>query len=155
MALDRNVSFIVNRINERVLAGAAIETLLAVLMFVMMGITLERSKIANDLLTTMAKVFGPLPGGLAVSVVVVGTFLAASTGIVGATVVTMGLLSLPTMLRNGLFPADRHRGDRGLGHAGADHSALDRDRSAWARWPAISIPWRRTTGRLPPGVRMR
>ncbi|MFU8777505.1 MAG: TRAP transporter large permease [Roseovarius sp.] len=104
VALDRNVSFLVNRINERVLAGASIETLLAVLMFVMMGITLERSKIANDLLTTMARVFGPLPGGLAVSVVVVGTFLAASTGIVGATVVTMGLLSLPTMLRAGYSP---------------------------------------------------
>ncbi|MRU16883.1 TRAP transporter large permease subunit [Roseovarius sp. A21] len=104
VALDRNVSFIVNRINERVLAGQSIETLLAVLMFVMMGITLERSKIANDLLTTMAKVFGPLPGGLAVSVVVVGAFLAASTGIVGATVVTMGLLSLPTMLRNNYSP---------------------------------------------------
>ncbi|WP_425039159.1 TRAP transporter large permease [Primorskyibacter sp. S187A] len=103
-ALDRNVSFIVNRINERVLAGQSIETLLAVLMFVLMGITLERSKIANDLLTTMARVFGPLPGGLAVSVVVVGAFLAASTGIVGATVVTMGLLSLPTMLRAGYSP---------------------------------------------------
>ncbi|MEL6509908.1 MAG: TRAP transporter large permease subunit [Pseudomonadota bacterium] len=103
-ALDRNVSFVVNRINERVLAGQSIETLLAVLMFVLMGITLERSKIANDLLTTMARVFGPLPGGLAVSVVVVGAFLAASTGIVGATVVTMGLLSLPTMLRNGYSP---------------------------------------------------
>ena len=103
-ALDRNVSFLVNRINERVLAGQSIETLLAVLMFVLMGITLERSKIANDLLTTMARVFGPLPGGLAVSVVVVGAFLAASTGIVGATVVTMGLLSLPTMLRNGYSP---------------------------------------------------
>ncbi|MGQ3485974.1 TRAP transporter large permease subunit [Roseovarius pacificus] len=103
-ALDRNVSFIVNRINERVLAGQSIETLLAVLMFVLMGITLERSKIANDLLTTMARVFGPLPGGLAVSVVVVGAFLAASTGIVGATVVTMGLLSLPTMLRNNYSP---------------------------------------------------
>ncbi|QYX55434.1 TRAP transporter large permease subunit [Roseovarius sp. SCSIO 43702] len=104
VALDRNVSFIVNRLNERVLAGQSIETLLAVLMFVMMGITLERSKIANDLLTTMARVFGPLPGGLAVSVVVVGAFLAASTGIVGATVVTMGLLSLPTMLRNNYSP---------------------------------------------------
>jgi TRAP-type mannitol/chloroaromatic compound transport system permease large subunit len=103
-ALDRNVSFIVNRINERVLAGASIETLLAVLMFVLMGITLERSKIANDLLTTMARVFGPLPGGLAVSIVVVGAFLAASTGIVGATVVTMGLLALPTMLRNNYSP---------------------------------------------------
>lgn len=103
-ALDRNISFIVNRMNERVFAGQSIETLLAVLMFVLMGITLERSKIANDLLTTMARVFGPLPGGLAVSVVVVGAFLAASTGIVGATVVTMGLLSLPTMLRNGYSP---------------------------------------------------
>lgn len=103
-AMDRNLSFIVNRMNERVLAGASIETLLAVLMFVLMGITLERSKIANDLLTTMARVFGPLPGGLAVSVVVVGAFLAASTGIVGATVVTMGLLALPTMLRNNYSP---------------------------------------------------
>ena len=104
VALDRNVSFVVNRMNERVLAGQSIETLLAVLMFVLMGITLERSKIANDLLTTMARVFGPLPGGLAVSIVVVGAFLAASTGIVGATVVTMGLLALPTMLRNNYSP---------------------------------------------------
>ncbi len=103
-ALNRNLSFIVNRMNERVFAGQSIETLLAVAMFVLMGITLERSKIANDLLTTMAKVFGPLPGGLAVSVVAVGAFLAASTGIVGATVVTMGLLSLPTMLRQGYSP---------------------------------------------------
>ena len=104
VAMDRNVSFVVNRMNERVLAGQSIETLLAVLMFVLMGITLERSKIANDLLTSMAKVFGPLPGGLAVSVVVVGAFLAASTGIVGATVVTMGLLALPTMLKNNYSP---------------------------------------------------
>lgn len=103
-AINRNLSFIVNRMNERVIAGQSIETLLAVLMFVMMGITLERSKIAGDLLTTMARVFGPLPGGLAVSVVVVGAFLAASTGIVGATVVTMGLLSLPTMLRHNYSP---------------------------------------------------
>ena len=104
MALDRNVSFVVNRMNERVLAGQSIETLLAVLMFVMMGIVLERSRIADELLTTMAKVFGPLPGGLAVSIVIVGAFLAASTGIVGATVVTMGLLALPTMLKNGYSP---------------------------------------------------
>jgi TRAP-type mannitol/chloroaromatic compound transport system permease large subunit len=103
-AMERNISFIVNRMNERVIAGQSIETLLAVLMFVMMGITLERSKIAEDLLTTMARVFGPLPGGLAVSIVIVGAFLAASTGIVGATVVTMGLLALPTMLRNNYSP---------------------------------------------------
>jgi len=101
-ALDRNLSFIVNRINERVLAGQSIETLLAVAMFVLMGIMLERSR--EDLLTNMAGVFGPLPGGLAVSIVVVGAFLAASTGIVGATVVTMGLLALPTMLRNNYSP---------------------------------------------------
>lgn len=104
VALERNISFIVNRMNERVIAGQSIETLLAVLMFVMMGIVLERSKIAEDLLTTMARVFGPLPGGLAVSIVIVGAFLAASTGIVGATVVTMGLLALPTMLRNNYSP---------------------------------------------------
>ncbi|WP_342075484.1 TRAP transporter large permease subunit [Yoonia sp. SS1-5] len=104
VALDRNVGFLVNRMNERVLAGQSIETLLAVLMFVMMGIVLERSRIADELLTTMAKVFGPLPGGLAVSIVIVGAFLAASTGIVGATVVTMGLLALPTMLKNGYSP---------------------------------------------------
>jgi TRAP-type mannitol/chloroaromatic compound transport system permease large subunit len=103
-AFFRTLTFIVNRMNERVLAGQSIETLLAVAMFVLMGITLERSRIAEDLLTTMARVFGPLPGGLAVSVVVVGAFLAASTGIVGATVVTMGLLSLPTMLRRGYSP---------------------------------------------------
>ncbi|MGB0958609.1 MAG: TRAP transporter large permease subunit [Halocynthiibacter sp.] len=103
-AFDRTISFVVNRMNERVLAGQSIETLLAVLMFVLMGITLERSHIADDLLTTMSRVFGPLPGGLAVSVVLVGAFLAASTGIVGATVVTMGLLSLPTMLRNKYSP---------------------------------------------------
>jgi len=103
-ALERNLSFVVNRINERVLAGQSIETLLAVAMFVLMGITLERSRIAEDLLTNMARVFGPLPGGLAVSIVVVGAFLAASTGIVGATVVTMGLLALPTMLRNNYSP---------------------------------------------------
>jgi TRAP-type mannitol/chloroaromatic compound transport system permease large subunit len=104
VAMERNISFIVNRMNERVIAGQSIETLLAVLMFVLMGITLERSKIAEELLTTMARVFGPLPGGLAVSIVIVGAFLAASTGIVGATVVTMGLLALPTMLRNNYSP---------------------------------------------------
>ncbi|MGB0181778.1 MAG: TRAP transporter large permease [Candidatus Puniceispirillales bacterium] len=104
VALDRNLSFIVNRMNERVFAGQSIETLLAVLMFVLMGIVLERSKIADELLTKMANIFGSLPGGLAVSIVVVGAFLAASTGIVGATVVTMGLLALPTMLRNNYSP---------------------------------------------------
>ncbi|MEM1387385.1 MAG: TRAP transporter large permease subunit [Pseudomonadota bacterium] len=100
-AINSDLGQFVNRIDQRVMAGESIETLLAVLMFVLMGIALERSRIADDLLTTMARVFGSLPGGMAVSVVVVGAFLAASTGIVGATVVTMGLLSLPTMLRAG------------------------------------------------------
>ncbi len=81
--------------------GGNVETLLAVPLFVLMGIALERSNIAEDLLTTMARLFGTLPGGLAIAVVVVGTLLAASTGIVGATVVTMGLIALPTMLRHG------------------------------------------------------
>ncbi len=85
--------------------GGNVETLLAVPLFVLMGIALERSKIAEDLLTTMAKLFGTLPGGLAIAVVFVGTLLAASTGIVGATVVTMGLISLPTMLRYGYSKA--------------------------------------------------
>ncbi len=81
--------------------GGNVETLLAVPLFVLMGIALERSNIAEDLLTTMAKLFGSMPGGLAIAVVLVGTLLAASTGVVGATVVTMGLIALPTMLKHG------------------------------------------------------
>ena len=81
--------------------GGNVETLLAVPLFVLMGIALERSNIAEDLLTTMAKLFGSIPGGLAIAVVLVGTLLAASTGVVGATVVTMGLIALPTMLKHG------------------------------------------------------
>lgn len=80
-------------------------TLIAVPLFVFMGVTLERSRVAENLLDTMASLFGPLRGGLGISVIVVGMLLAASTGIVGATVVTMGLLSLPTMLRRGYSPA--------------------------------------------------
>ena len=75
------------------------ETLIAVPLFVFMGVMFERSKIADELLETMASLFGALRGGLGISVVLVGMLLAASTGIVGATVVTMGLLSLPTMLK--------------------------------------------------------
>ncbi len=81
------------------------ETLLAVPLFVFMGVMLEKSKIADDLLDTMSLLFGPLQGGLGISVMIVGALLAASTGIVGATVVTMGLLSLPTMLRRGYSPS--------------------------------------------------
>jgi tripartite ATP-independent transporter DctM subunit len=81
------------------------ETLIAVPLFVFMGVMLERSKLAEQLLESMALLFGPLRGGLGIAVVLVGMLLAASTGIVGATVVTMGLLSLPTMLRRGYDPA--------------------------------------------------
>jgi tripartite ATP-independent transporter DctM subunit len=81
------------------------ETLVAVPLFVFMGVTLERSKIAEQLLETMGEMFGAIRGGLAYSVVIVGMLLAASTGIVGATVVTMGLLSLPTMLKKNYDPA--------------------------------------------------
>lgn len=80
------------------------QILMAVPLFVFMGVMLERSKIADELLTTMSRLFGRLRGGLAISVVLVGMLLAASTGIVGATVVTMGLLSLPTMLKQGYDP---------------------------------------------------
>jgi tripartite ATP-independent transporter DctM subunit len=76
-------------------------TLLAVPLFVFMGVALEKSGLAEELLETMGLVFGALKGGLAISVVIVGAILAASTGIVGASVITMGLISLPTMLRRG------------------------------------------------------
>ncbi len=81
------------------------EMLIAVPLFVFMGVMLERSRIAENLLDTLSLLFGPLRGGLGISVTLVGMLLAASTGIVGATVVTMGLLSLPTMLRRGYDPA--------------------------------------------------
>lgn len=79
--------------------------LVAVPLFVFMGVMLEKSRVAEELLEAMGALFGSLRGGLGISVVVVGALLAASTGIVGATVVTMGLLSLPTMLRRGYDPA--------------------------------------------------
>lgn len=80
------------------------ETLVAVPLFVFMGVTLERARIAEELLEALAALFGSLRGGLGISVMLVGMLLAASTGIVGATVVTMGLLSLPTMLKHGYSP---------------------------------------------------
>ena len=80
------------------------ETLVAVPLFILMGVVLERAKIAEDLLANMAGLFGERPGGLGVAVILVGALLAASTGIVGATVVTMGVLALPSMLRAGYQP---------------------------------------------------
>ncbi|MFC4672003.1 TRAP transporter large permease subunit [Seohaeicola nanhaiensis] len=80
------------------------EVLVAVPLFIFMGVMLERSQIAEQLLMTMGRLFGNLRGGLGISVIVVGAMLAASTGVVGATVVTMGLISLPAMLRAGYDP---------------------------------------------------
>ncbi|XKE45683.1 TRAP transporter large permease subunit [Halomonas organivorans] len=81
------------------------QTLLAVPLFVLMGVLLEKSRVAETLLDAMALLFGSLRGGLGISVTLVGMLLAASTGIVGATVVTMGLMSLPTMLKRGYSPS--------------------------------------------------
>ncbi|HAK51642.1 MAG TPA: C4-dicarboxylate ABC transporter [Gammaproteobacteria bacterium] len=81
------------------------QTLIAIPLFVLMGVILEKSKIAERLLSSMSNLFGPLPGGLGLAVTVVGMLMAASTGIVGATVVTMGLMSLPSMLKAKYDPA--------------------------------------------------
>ncbi len=81
------------------------EVLMAVPLFIFMGAVLEKSGIAEDLLESMGLLFGPIRGGLAISVTIVGMFMAASTGIVGATVLTMGLLALPTMLSRGYHPS--------------------------------------------------
>jgi tripartite ATP-independent transporter DctM subunit len=89
---------------NRVFGVMGNETLLAVPLFVFMGVMLQRSKMAEDLLETVAAQFGRARGGLVFAVLVVGALLAASTGIVGATVVTLGLIALPTMLRHGYCP---------------------------------------------------
>ena len=81
------------------------QTLIAVPLFVMMGITLERTRIAATLLESMARLMGRTPGGLGLAVIIVGMLMAASTGIVGATVVTMGLLALPSLLKHGYEPS--------------------------------------------------
>jgi tripartite ATP-independent transporter DctM subunit len=80
------------------------EVLLAIPLFIFMGVMLERSRIAEDLLETMGRLFGSLPAGLGISVLIVGVLLAAAKGVVGATTVTMGLIVLPTMLRYGYDP---------------------------------------------------
>ena len=90
---------------QRIFSIMSNEVLVAVPLFVFMGVTLEKSKIAEELLDNMGKLFGGIRGGLGYSVCIVGALLAASTGIVGATVVTMGLLSLPTMIRRGYNPS--------------------------------------------------
>ncbi len=86
---------------ERIFGLMSNETLLAIPLFIFMGVMLERSRVAEDLLEAMGRLFGPLPGGLGVSVVLVGVLLAAAKGVVGATAVTMGLIVLPSLVRHG------------------------------------------------------
>jgi tripartite ATP-independent transporter DctM subunit len=93
-----DVSFF-NTLTERIFGVMANYVLLAVPFFIFMGTMLEKSKLAEDLLTTIGMLFKPIRGGVAIAVVLVGTLLAAATGVVGATVVAMGLISLPVMLR--------------------------------------------------------
>lgn len=93
-----------NMLPSRIMGVVNNYVLMAVPLFIFMGIMLEKSGLAQSLLETMAMMFGTVRGGLAISVVIVGALLAASTGIVGATVVTMGLISLPTMLKRGYSP---------------------------------------------------
>jgi tripartite ATP-independent transporter DctM subunit len=89
---------------QRIFGVMTNTVLLAIPLFIFMGVMLERSRIAEDLLETMGRLFGSLPGGLGISVVLVGVLLAAAKGVVGATVVTIALITLPTMLRHGYDP---------------------------------------------------
>ena len=95
---------ILGALPERIYGVITNPVLLAIPLFVFMGVMLEQSRIAEDLLERMGRLFGSLRGGLGYSAVVVGALLAASTGIVGATAVTMGLIMLPAMLRHGYDP---------------------------------------------------
>src|SRR5712671_2825848 len=89
---------------QRIFGVMTNEVLLAIPLFIFMGVMLERSRVAEELLETMGRLFGTLPGGLGISVLIVGVLLAATKGVVGATTVTMGLIVLPTMLRHGYDP---------------------------------------------------
>lgn len=102
---DTFASAFLHALPSRIYGILTNQTLMAVPLFVLMGTLLEKSKVAENLLNSMALLFGRLRGGLGISVTLVGMLLAASTGIVGATVVTMGLLSLPTMLKRGYSPS--------------------------------------------------
>jgi len=95
---------LIGALPQRIFGVMTNETLLAIPLFVFMGVMLERSRIAEDLLETMGRLFGSLRGGLGISVAIVGTLLAASKGVVGATTVTLGLIMLPTMLRHAYDP---------------------------------------------------
>ena len=95
---------ILGALPQRIFGVMTNETLLAIPLFIFMGVMLERSRVAEELLETMGRLFGTLRGGLGISVIIVGTLLAAAKGVVGATTVTMGLIVLPSMLRFGYDP---------------------------------------------------
>lgn len=97
--------FLFGAVAQRLFGTMTSEILIAIPLFIFMGMMLEKSRIAPELLEAMGRLFGPVRGGLAVSVTLVGALLAASTGIVGATVVTMGLIALPAMMRRHYDPA--------------------------------------------------
>ena len=122
------------------------DVLLAIPFFTFMGLMLERSGMAEDLLDTIGQLFGTVRGGLAYAVIFVGALLAATTGVVAASVISMGLISLPIMLRYGYDRARRHRRHRGLGHAGADHPAVA---GADRAWPTSSAARSATCTRAP------
>ena len=137
---------LIQALPQRVFGIMSNDTLLAIPFFTFMGLILERSGMAEDLLDTIGQLFGPIRGGLAYAVVFVGALLAATTGVVAASVISMGLISLPIMLRYGYDRRVASRRDRGLGHAGADHSAepgADRDGR-----PARPLGRRHVSGRL-------
>jgi hypothetical protein len=115
-----------NFLPQRMFGVLSNEVLIAAPLFIYMGLMLERSRVAEDLLLTMTRMLRGLRGGLALSVVLVGMLLAASTGIVGATVVTMGLIALPVMLRQGYDPEAGHGRHLRVRNAGADHPAVHR-----------------------------
>ena len=100
------------------------DTLLAIPFFTLMGIILERSGMAEDLLETVGQVFGPVRGGLAIAVILVGALLAATTGVVAAAVISMGLISLPIMLRYGYNRTIATGTITAVGHAGAGDPAV-------------------------------
>ena len=130
---------------QRVFGVMTNEVLLAIPLFMFMGVMLERSRIAEELLETMGRLFGSLRGGLGISVAIVGTLLAAAKGVVGATTVTMGLIVLPTMLRHGYDKALAAGTVAATATLGADFPA--RDRAGAARRPALD--------RLPGGAASR
>lgn len=113
-------------IPDRIFGQMSNETLLAIPFFTFMGLILEKSGMAEDLLDTIGQLFGPVRGGIAFAVIFVGAILAATTGVVAASVISMGLISLPIMLRYGYDRKIAMRHNRCLRHASADHTAKPR-----------------------------